>query len=225
MAISSPTQAVGLVYLVVGSAIVGGALCFESANTPCTITSPTPVTILPGSAALLVVGLAIGWYGLQNGAIATPSPMALQKRDNPRQSSLPSPQPVDPSVGRPYQGPITTPHPRIVVGTMQIPNAGALSIAYQLTPGGTQGITGYTDEIHWNVVAGSLVSNPMTGVIITYYWNPNANPTQHIYQVPNSGPLTVVGFHGSMIQFSSPRGTATFDLTTRTVTWTPGSST
>ena len=58
VALSSPTQAVGLVYLVVGNAIVGEARCFESANTPCTITSPTPVTISPRSAAYVTVEFA-----------------------------------------------------------------------------------------------------------------------------------------------------------------------
>ena len=176
-----------------------------------------------GITVAVIVG--IGWYASKNAAASTRAQMGLQKMERVQQHNSTQQKPGVPSLSGPHQGPLAA-NPHIVVGTDEIPNAGALSTAYHLTPDGPNHITGYIDEVHWNVVAGSLISNPSTGVVITYYvGNANDSPIEKIYRVPNSGPLTVVGFHGSMIDLSSAKGTATFDLTTHAVAWTPSSST
>jgi len=81
-------------------------------------------------------------------------------------------------------------------------------------------ITGYIDA-QWNVVAGSEVTNPSVGVVITYDFPPNnsGQPIQQIYQVPGAGAINVVGFQGDLVELQSTTGSGSFNLQTHQVTW------
>ncbi|AEJ41638.1 hypothetical protein TPY_3486 [Sulfobacillus acidophilus TPY] len=123
----------------------------------------------------------------------------------------------------PLPNPVTTPPPsvpRIIVDNDQVVNAGAMAPMYHLTPNGPMQITGYVDA-RWNVVAGSEVTNPSVGVVITYYLAPNnpGQPIQQIYQVPGAGTINVVGFQGNLVELRSATGTGSFNLQTRQTTW------
>ena len=178
--------------------------------------------------AVGIVGLAVALVGgamlvrhrvtAQN---ASRSQLRATKRMLGPKQSIPS-HPIVP----PLSGPITPspvgPMPQIVQRD-ELPNAGALSETYSLTPHGPTDITGYSDHWSWNIVAGNEISDPSVGVVIVQYHDPTSNESlkQTVYKIPGAGAISVESFSGSIINLGSAEGSGTYNLSTKKVSWEP----
>ena len=142
----------------------------------------------------------------------------LKQQEHPHQPTAP-----------PLKGPITPVPPPIegprLVNNDMLPNGGSLNQVFNFTPSDTNP-TGYALGNSRNVVAGNMVANPNTGVIIVEHVTISPlnvpTPSVKVYKIPGEGALNIVGFFNKIIDIKSAAGTGTFNLSTQQITWNAG---